>query len=219
MQAVTLSLSAIAALLITTEVLWRKSKLEPETARKIIHILVGSFIAFWPLYMSWLTIQILCAVLFAGIFVSYQTGVFGAIHKVKRKTSGELWYPIGILAAALLTNQPWIFCVAVLHMSLADGLAAVIGKKYGQMHYQIGQHTRSLVGSATFLVVSFGLCVFANIVLQNELPGISLAVFAITPFLVTAVESISRHGLDNLFIPMTVVFALGLPTATLVLNI
>jgi dolichol kinase len=103
-------------------------------------------------------------------------------------------------------------------LALADGFAAVFGRKYGVMHYRIGPHTKSVVGSLVFLVISSVLCLIAYIVLSEELPGISLAVFAITPFLATAVESISRHGIDNVFIPLTVVFALGLPTGTLTLG-
>ncbi len=213
-----LSLGLIFILLVTNEVAWRRGKLEAEEARKVIHVLVGIFIAFWPLYMSWKTIQILSVVLFAGVFISYQFGVFGAIHKVKRKTAGELWYPIGIGLCAALTVQPWIFTVAVLHLAIADGLAAVFGRKYGLMHYRIGPHTKSILGSFVFLIISSVLCGAAYVVLSEELPGISLAVFAITPFLATAVESISRHGIDNLLIPLTVVFALGLPTGTLTLG-
>lgn len=214
MIAVALSLGLILILLVGNEILCRKKNLEPETGRKIIHILVGSFIAFWPLYMDWREIQILSLVLFIGIFISYRFGIFGSIHNVRRRTSGELWYPVGIGSAALLTVQPWVFCVAILHLSLADGLAAIVGKKYGIMHYRVGEHTRSIIGSLAFLVISFCLCVFAFLVLRGEVPGMSLAVFAVTPFLATAVESISRHGLDNLFIPLVVVFALALPTGT-----
>jgi phytol kinase len=218
MVAVALSLGLIFILLITNEFAWRTGKLEAEEARKVIHVLVGAFIAFWPLYMSWKTIQVLSLLLFLGVLVSYQYGVFGAIHKVKRKTAGELWYPIGVGLTATLTIQPWIFTVAILHLALADGFAAVFGRKYGVMHYRIGPHTKSVVGSLVFLVISSVLCLIAYIVLSEELPGISLAVFAVTPFLTTAVESISRHGIDNVFIPLTVVFALGLPTGTLTLG-
>lgn len=218
-MAIILSLTLILVLLVVSEYLWRKGKLEPETARKVIHVFVGTFIAFWPLYMSWRTIQILSLVLFIGVFISYRLGVFGAIHKVKRKTSGELWYPIGIGLAATLTTQPWIFTVAILHMSIADGVAAIVGMKWGITHYKIGQHTKSILGSFAFLIVSFGLCMFAYVALRKELPGLSLGVFAVTPFLATAVESISRRGLDNVLIPLAVIFALGLPTATLTLGI
>ncbi len=218
---IALSLAIIFLILVVSEYLWRSNRIEPETARKTIHIAVGSFIAFWPLYMSWREIQILSAVLFLGVLISYELGVFGAIHHVKRRTSGELWYPVGIGLSATLTVQPWIYCIAILHMSLADGLAAVVGTKWGLRgkKYQIGTHTRSLLGSFTFFVVSGLLSMFAYFALSSELPETSLAVFAILPFLVTAVESISRHGLDNVFIPLSVIFALGLPTATLTFSI
>lgn len=213
-----ISLGLIFLLLIVAEYLWRTNRLEAETSRKIIHIGAGTFIAFWPLYMSWGMIQFLAILLFIGIFLSYQIGFFGAIHKIKQKSSGELWYPIGIGLTALLISQPWIFTIAILHLALADGFASIIGYRFGLRHYRIGQHTKSLIGSFAFFVTSMALCVLAYIVLSPELPGTSLAVFALTPFLVTAVESISRNGIDNVLIPLTIVFAFGLPTGTLVLN-
>lgn len=213
------SLALIFILLVINEIAWRKGKLEPETARKIVHVIAGSFIAFWPLFMSWRTIQILSLVLFLGVFLSYKFGFFGAIHNVKRRTSGELWFPVGIGLCAVFTEQPWIFTVAVLHLALADGFAAIVGSKYGIIHYRIGPHSKSIVGSFVFLVISFILCMFAYIVLSDELPGTSLAVFAITPFLATAVESVSRRGLDNVLVPLVVVFALGLPTSTIVFGV
>jgi phytol kinase len=216
MLPIIVSLFAIFSLLVVCEILWRRGNFEPETARKLIHILVGSFIAFWPLYMSWQTIQLLSLALFIGVFLSYEFGVFGAIHHTRRRRAGELWFPLGVGLTALLTVQPWIFCIAILHLSIADGLAAVVGSRWGWKHYQIGEHTRSFFGSLAFLMTSLALCASAYIFLREELPGVSLAVFAIIPFLSTAVESISRKGLDNIFIPLSVTFALGLPTGTLV---
>ena len=213
------SLGLIFGLLIVAEYLWRTDRLEAETSRKIIHIGVGTFIAFWPVYMSWTQIQLLSGLLFIGILMSYQLGVFGAIHKIKQQSSGELWYPIGIGLAAVFTSQPWIFTIAILHLALADGFASIIGYRFGLRHYRIGQHTKSLIGSFAFFITSAGLCLLAYLVLLPELPGTSLAVFALTPFLATAVESISRNGIDNVLIPLTVVFAFGLPTGMLVLNI
>jgi phytol kinase len=218
-MSVALSLLLILILLVGNEILCRKKSIEPETGRKIIHILVGTFIAFWPLYMSWKTIQILSAVLFIGVAVSYQFGIFGSIHNVNRRTSGELWYPVGIGLSAAATVQPWIFTVAILHLSLADGFAAIIGKRYGIMHYRIGEHTRSMIGSLAFLIISYALCMVAFVALRSELPGASLAVFAVTPFLATSVESISRHGLDNLLVPLAVIISLGMPTGTLTFGI
>ena len=109
--------------------------------------------------------------------------------------------------------------MAVLHLALADGAAAIVGSKWGRRHYQIGMHTRSLAGSFAFLVVSVALNMFAFFALREELPGVSLAVFATVPFLATTVESLSRHGLDNVFVPLSVVFALGLPTGTLLFGL
>lgn len=91
-------------------------------------------------------------------------------------------------------------------MGYGDGLAAVIGRRFGLMKYHIFGNTKSYVGSLTMLIVSFLVCtvilwaatpVFWGIIL---LQALILAVFA------TIVEAVSPFGLDNLTVPLLTFF-------------
>src|SRR5689334_3081303 len=111
--------ASIFVFLVFIEVLARKKKIHGEVSRKIIHIVVGSFIAFWPFFMSFRKVQQLSLALLLVVIFSKFFHIFKSIHAVRRFTLGELMFPIGIGLAALLTNSKWIFAAAILHMSLA----------------------------------------------------------------------------------------------------
>ena len=104
------------------------------------------------------------------------------------------------------TAPPYAGALGVFIMGYGDGLAAVIGKRYGIMAYRIFGNTKSYVGSLTMLVVSFVVCavilwaatpVFLGSIL---LQALILAVFA------TVVEAVSPFGLDNLTVPLLTFF-------------
>jgi hypothetical protein len=59
MFVILLSLSAILAVLLIDEILWRKKIIHGELKRKLVHIAVTSFVAFWPWIMSFKAIQFL----------------------------------------------------------------------------------------------------------------------------------------------------------------
>ena len=45
-------------ILIFAEYLSRYKGVHSELTRKLVHILVGMFVAFWPLFLSWQQIQV-----------------------------------------------------------------------------------------------------------------------------------------------------------------
>lgn len=197
--------------LVIVEILSRKKKLHSEVPRKIIHILVGSFIAFWPFIMPLRNVQLLSLALLLVVILSKFFHIFKSIHAVRRFTIGELLFPVGIGLAALLTHSKWIFAAAILHMSLADGLAALIGvhfvKKPG--HYSILGQTKTIVGSSVFLITS--LAITAWVVLASS-AGFSVAawpVIVVLPLVSTTLENFSPYGIDNLLIPLLVIGVLG----------
>jgi hypothetical protein len=53
MLAVILSLLAVLIVLLLDEYLWRKKIIHGELKRKLVHIAVTSFVAFWPWIMGW----------------------------------------------------------------------------------------------------------------------------------------------------------------------
>jgi phytol kinase len=93
-----------------------------------------------------------------------------------------------------------------LQMSLSDGLAAVIGTRFGgAQKYTVMGHTKSLVGSLTFAVTATAILVVFN----SHLPhALSLWLIGGLSVAGSILENLSIMGADNLVIP--VVFALVL---------
>src|ERR1700735_297787 len=115
------SVFVVLALLIISEVWWRNTKVHDEVSRKFVHITVGSFVAFWPFFLSWGQIELLSAVFLVAITLSKYLNIFKAIHSVQRPTGGEIFFALAVGAIALITHNKWIYMTALLQMSLADG--------------------------------------------------------------------------------------------------
>lgn len=203
------ALFGVVILLAISELLWRTSTIRGENARKIIHIGVGTYVAFWPYFMSWQQIQLMCLAFFVVVFISLRLHVFRAIHDVKRKTWGELCFPLGIGISALIAPAPIVFTAAILHLSLADGLAAVVGKKYGIIHrYSVRNYTKTLAGTLVFFVISL-LIVTGTLLISGAVitwPLVPLLLWL--PIAATAIENVSVAGTDNIFVPLLVILIL-----------
>lgn len=200
-MAVLLTLIIVALLLVVNELWWRKQKKHSELSRKFVHITVGSFVAFWPYFLSWDTIRLLSLAFLLVVGLSKYFGIFKAIHSVTRPTWGEVYFALAVGLVTLVTNRPAVYAVALLQMSLADGLAAVVGTKYGRGNeYKVIGMEKSLAGSSTFLITSYVLL-------------LSLAVFSVPVSIIaclgiaivaTAAENVAGVGLDNLVVPLLV---------------
>lgn len=203
--------AAIFLILVVAEMLWRAKLLEAEHSRKLVHIVVGTFAATWAFYMQDQQIVLLAGAMFLVVVISRLLGIFSSIHSVKRKTWGELFFPIGIALSALLTDSPWIFLAAILHVSLADGLAAVVGRRYVRTHgYKVLGQQKTLVGSLAFFNASLFI-VISIVLLVPELQFIPI-VLLLVPALATAAENLGLYGSDDLLVPLIVTVLL---TATL----
>jgi dolichol kinase len=200
-----LTLAVVAAALLLNEWWWH-GRTHGEVSRKFVHITVGSFVAFWPLFLSWRQIELLSAAFVAGVLVSQQLGIFKAIHSVQRPTWGEVFFGASVGLVALTTHNPAIYAVALLHMSLADGLAAIFGVKFGASNaYQVFGHRKSVVGTLAFAVTSaLILAVFA----WHQHIGFHLS---FVPLILGAaiIENLAVRGFDNLLIPLLVAFVLS----------
>lgn len=202
---------AIFFVLVFAEILWRLKILESEHSRKLVHILVGTFAATWAFYLDISQILLLSAAMFLVVLVSRLLGIFSAIHSVKRKTWGELFFPLGIALCALLADSPWVFMAAILHVSIADGLAAIIGRRYIRSHgYKVLGQQKTWVGSLAFFNTSL-LIVIAVVLLVPELQFLPV-VMLLVPVLATAAENLGLYGSDDLLVPLIVTLLL---TATL----
>ncbi len=186
---------------------WWHGKTHGELSRKFVHLTIGTFVAFWPLYLSWTQIQLLSLAFVFSVLVSQYFQVFRAIHSAQRPTWGEVFFGVAVGLTALMTHQPAIYAVALLHMSLADGLAAIVGTNYGRSNsYKIlGMH-KSVVGTATFALVSLLLLITFGLY-KDITPGLWLPLAVLGS---TLMENVAVKGLDNLLVPVFVAVVLGL---------
>jgi phytol kinase len=193
-------------LLASTEFLWRLGHVKKEYARKLVHVSVGTFIAFWPFFLDWTEIRLLSLAFVLVISISLRLNVFKSIHSVERPTWGEVFFALSVGLISILTTNPYVYAAAILHMSLADGAAAVIGAKFGKTNgYRVfGQH-KSGAGSLAFLIVSLCILAWYVFVTGSPLGIIYIAALAATA---TALENAGWLGFDNLFVPVLVAVVL-----------
>ncbi len=208
-MALILTVTAIFLVLVASEAWWRIRRPHDEVSRKAVHILVGCFAASWPWFLSRAEIVGLAVVFIVVVAISKYFNVFQAIHAVQRPTWGELSFALALGVLALTVSDPRIFAVAVLHMGLADGVAALVGTRFGAGNaYKVFGHTKSISGSAAFLTVSLLLVLTYGLVVQ--VAPLAAGLLLATSLVATALENISVRGLDNLTVPVFVALMLQL---------
>jgi dolichol kinase len=199
-MAILISTIFVFLVLVLSELWWRKRQLRGEVSRKFVHITVGSFVAFWPYFMTATEIKLLSVAFLIVVIVSKYLHVLQAIHSVQRPTLGEVWFAVVVGALAFATGHPHIFTAALLTMSLADGLAAIIGTKYGNRHrYIVFGSPKTIIGTATFFVVSCLILIGYSALTPGALYWPLIAPIAIGA---TILENVAVRGLDNLVVPL-----------------
>jgi phytol kinase len=193
-------------ILVYAEWLSRAKQIHAELTRKLVHVAVGTFVAFWPFFLSWRTIELLSIAFFAVVCLSVRWNIFRSIHAVQRNIMGELLFAIVIGFLAAISPTPWVFMAAMLHLSIADGLAAIIGLGWGDTNnYKVMGKTKSIAGSTAFLISSFVILGIYGIFGHSSTSFITLLWL---PFVATATENIAIQGTDNLVMPMMIALVL-----------
>jgi phytol kinase len=206
MLATFLVLVVTFAILVFAEWLSRSKQIHAELTRKLVHVAVGSFVAFWPFFMSWRSIQLLSLLFFIVVSLSVKFNIFRSIHAVQRNMTGELLFAIVIGLLALISTNEWIFAAAMLHLSIADGLAAIIGLGWGDNNtYKVWGRTKSIAGSAAFFVTSFCILVMYAIFADSTTSFFTLLWL---PVVATAAENIAANGTDNIVMPLLIAVVL-----------
>lgn len=202
-----LSLAVVLLILYFAERGARAKHLHPELTRKFVHVTVGTFVAFWPFYLSWGIITSVSLLFMVIIAVSMRYDILRSIHSVQRTTKGELLFALAIGVVALLATNKWVFMASMLNLSLGDGIAALVGILKGEGNeYKVFGHTKSRAGTIAFLVVSV---IISIIYMLFSGAGFSIVTLLVVPVLAAATENVAINGTDNLAIPVIVVLFLS----------
>lgn len=208
-----LAAAGIAAILVISEIAWKKSHIYDELARKFVHITSGVFIAFLPFWVDYFWIMILAVGFVAANIINRYTNYFHAIHAVKRKSWGDVLFGVGVFAVAWFEPSAWLFAAAMLQVSVADGLAAIAGVTYGRKHgrYYLFTQPKSIIGSSVFLISSalilMGLFVFDPYFAE---PVRLWPVLIMLPMLLVCLENLAVFGADNLVLPLATLYILSI---------
>lgn len=193
-------------ILVFAEYLSRRG-VHSELTRKLVHMMVGTFVAFWPFFLSWRQIQFMSLAFLIVVLASLKLRVFDSVHGVNRHTMGEVLFAAVIGILAFIVSNKFVFAAAMLHLSLADGFAAIIGLAWGENStYKIMGRTKSLVGSLAFFFTSLGIMIwyaaFSHL-------GYSAITTVWLPVMATVAENISGEGTDNMVVPLLVALVLS----------
>ncbi|QVK16869.1 hypothetical protein KHQ81_08090 [Mycoplasmatota bacterium] len=137
-------------------------------------------------------------------FLSYRYHLVSGIERDDKKELGTLYYPISLVVLVLFTfgyiNKPYIGAIGVMIMGYGDGIATIIGYKFGKKKLF---KNKTYLGSMTMFIISF-LTTFILLWIFNPLHlFIYSFIIAITA---TIAEGLSCKGLDNLTVPLFTTF-------------
>jgi len=190
---------------IFAEYLSRSKTSGPEIVRKVVHIGVGNVIllAWWLQIPTWLGVT--ASTVFSVVaLLSYQFPILSSINGVGRKSLGTFFYAVsfGVLFAWFWRcGQPYYAVLGILIMTWGDGLAALIGQRFGRHPYTLWGMKKSWEGSLAMALISFGTSVLILLNVQGAIWQTWVIALAIALF-ATALEAFSKYGIDNLTVPL-----------------
>lgn len=170
-----------------------------EVARKLVHIGVSNF-AFFYLYLieSWY-------IPFAGLIAFAGVNLMIELNTGSRRSMGTVQYPLVMAFIVLMVHLGYgtkqACAAALLGMGYGDGLAALIGIKFGSKKLP-GSEKKTYVGSLTVFVVVLAVCL--------ALTGKMLFLCIFTALAATLTEAYTPFGLDNISVPLVIFVMTGL---------
>lgn len=205
----------VFGLIALTEGLRKWRNYSSDFTRKVIHIGVGMISWALPFLFDepWLFV-IACLGFMIINFLDWKYGFFSAMASSNPQNLGTVYFPLAAAVVALLFwDTPPIMVAAMMPLALGDGLAPVIGRKFGRHPYTIFNSTRSIEGSIGFFLATFTGTWLALWVIPGNpiIPPIEAILPAIVISLVTAlIEAVSSWGIDNLTVTIAAIIILGL---------
>ena len=221
-----LSLVYVLAVLAASSLLARHGMGE-EGTRKLVHVALGGWWVVAALFFTspWWAAALPAAFIVVNALAWRRQKLAFMARGEGEDTPGTVYYAVSLTLLALFSfglGAPYAGALGVFCMAFGDGLAAVLGRRFGSRPLPGAGDGKSLAGSAAMLGVSFVSCAgvllaaaaagwegavptFAagaglapGVAAASVLAALGLAVAA------TVLEAASPEGLDNLSVPLGV---------------
>jgi len=193
------------ALVLSAAILCRKFwPTERELSRKVVHIGIGPIIplAWWLKVPADLAIP---AAVLVTVFVliNHRWGFIPAVEDIKRQSYGTVAYGLAITILLILfwPAQAAAVCAGVMVMAFGDGLAGLIGPKLRSPSWLVWGQRKSIAGT-TAMTVMTGIVLIGLIILIDA-PIHPIRILIVTSMAVS-LEQLSRWGIDNLTVPISI---------------
>lgn len=196
------SAAAFIALLTLAEASARRWHLQAEVGRKLAHVSSAVTAAALPLVLPFPAIAGLAAAFVPFMILSRRCQLFPVLHSAERSTFGEIYFPLGVLAAALLVPDGPAYSFGVLVMGIGDALASLIGQRFGRKEYRVFGAMKTYLGSAALLATTLVLGVLTAAILVGISGNVVLIVIGIAA-VITIEEGVFGGGADNVVLPVT----------------
>jgi phytol kinase len=188
-------------LLVLSEAATRKWLLRPETGRKLAHMSSGVLAATFPLYLPFWAIDGLAVAFIPFMLASRHLKLFPVLQRAERSTLGEVYFPAGVVLAAVLVPHKAEYVFGVLVMGIGDAVASLVGERFGRRTYRVTTK-KSYIGSASLFITTMILGLSTLAVLGRLSAGNAFIVSAIAAA-VSVEEGVVGGGADNVVLPVT----------------
>lgn len=200
-----ISIFFVSIVILLSEILFKSTKIESNTIRKLVHISIGGAASFTPYFFNSNLPQIFLALTFILInYAALNNNFLISIHSIRRKSYGTTFFPLSFLILSIFfwEYEPYFF-LSFMILSFSDPLASIVGEniKKPRKFYVMGDR-KSIEGSITFFVISL-IILFtgSSLLLTLSLPSkIFFSIF--TAIGATIAEMSSSRGSDNISIPI-----------------
>jgi len=212
----------------------KKGKVSPIITRKLVHILAGPvFVVTWMLFSGEIVshyIAVIVPLLFVLQFLTIGLGVIkneSFVASMSRSgdprelLQGTLYYSIVMVLMTYfwfyvpvsgINNANPTALLIIGCVSGGDGLADIIGRKFGGKKIGIKGSEKTYIGSIGMLVGSILVSSILVLIFSLEVPQFDILVM-ILPIIVvsivaTIVEALSPKGTDNFTVFLTVIIVI-----------
>lgn len=196
-----------------TDLLYHRFKVKVGFTRKIVHICTGIIALSFPVYLKeiW-QVAVLCGSFLGLMALSERFSWFKSITAVERKSHGSWLFAVAVLVCFIAARQLHLefYYLPILILTIADPVAAIIGKRLNYKPITIYGQTKTIGGSLAFFLAAI---LISLVFLELErayayevqfLKGNYLYLILIA-LVATVAEFFSTKGWDNITIPLSVV--------------
>lgn len=177
----------------------------PEGSRKFIHIGVSNWWFLMFYYFDNLWIALIAPFIFILLnYYSYKTNLIKSMEREGKGNLGTVYFPIALFILVIfsfIVKDSFYGGVGILVLGYGDGLAGLIGSKFGKTKVY---HDKTLAGLLTMFIASF-VVILLLFMIYTPITGFVVYLFSfVIAITASLVELFTKKGLDNLTVPFVV---------------